>query len=98
MAALTSIALGVSTAAGIGQVVTARRNAREQRERLRRQETAAREAAKLDTRRDDTGADVELGSQDITEGDAVAAPVQQERRKRSGQILGGVGNSARVGL
>lgn len=98
MAALTSLVLGLSAAVGVGQAVDARKRAKEQKARLARQETAAREAAKLDTTREDTGADVELGTQDITEGDVVAEPVDAQRKRRSGQVLGGVRSSQRVGL
>ncbi len=99
MAALSSLAIGLSAAAGVGQAVTAAKSAKEQRARIRRQEEAAKAAAALRETREDTGAEIELGSENVEE---------EGRRKRRAALrsaaggplgnVGGLGASGAVGL
>ncbi len=99
MAALSSLAIGLSAAAGVGQVVTAAQAAKAQKARIREQEEAAKAAAALRETREDTGAEIELGSDNIEE--------EGRRRRRASRRrasvsplgkVGGLGASGAVGL
>ncbi len=99
MAALSSLAIGLSAAAGVGQAVTAAKSAKEQRARIRRQEEAAKAAAALRETREDTGAEIELGSENIEE--EGRRKRRAARRNAAGGPLGnvgGLGASGAVGL
>ena len=102
MAAFTSIALGAAAAAGFAWTVTAinaaKKNARRQEAALRQQEISAREAAKKQTTRDDTGARVRLGTDDPN---SVRKGSNRAKESRSGAVsgaVGGVSASKRLGV
>ncbi len=99
MAALSSLAIGLSAAAGVGQALTARQAAKSQRARIREQEEAAKAAAALRETREDTGAEIELGSDNIEE--EGRRKRRNARRVAAGGPLGnvgGLGASGAVGL
>ncbi len=99
MAALSSLAIGLSAAAGVGQALTASKAAKAQEARIRRQEEAAKAAAALRETREDTGAEIELGSANVEEEDRRSN--RAARRRASGSPLGsvgGLGASGAVGL
>lgn len=103
MAAVTSILIGAAAVAGVAgtalQVNESRRNARQQREQLAQQETEARNAAALETTREDTGATVKLGSRDASTG--TRRTTGQQTTARTGTVsnsVGGLGASASLGL
>ena len=102
MAAFTSIALGASAAAGIAgtiaQVNAAKQNARKQAAALRQQEISAREAAKKQTTRDDTGARVRLGTDDPNSMRKGSNRVQGSRSGAVSGAVGGVSASKRLGV
>ncbi len=99
MAALSSLAIGLSAAAGVGQVVTSAQAAKAQRARIRSQEEAAKAASALRETREDTGAEIELGAENVEE--------EGRRKKRAARNrgaanplgnVGGLGASGAVGL
>lgn len=96
---LATIALATSAAAGVKSARDASKARKEQQARLAQQQLEAREAAKLREVREDTGAEVLLGSSNKRTGSRTDAP--KRRTVARGSALGGAGGlstSKRIGL
>lgn len=99
MPVFTSIVIAaVSAAVGIASVLESKKQAKSQRRAQQKAETEAREGAALKSTREDTGADILLGSADrdktgkpLKTSDTTKAPV-------ANSVLGGVSTTQRVGL
>lgn len=99
MAAITAMVAGAAAAAtavsGIAQNNALKRQGRRQEAQMRKQETAAKEAAKLDTTREETGADVQLGTTDTPARKKAAGTA---KRKAVGGVLPANTPSKRIGI
>lgn len=102
MAAVSTLIAGVSAAVGIGSAVTQKKEAKKTRQRqeaeLEQQETETREAAALQTRREDTGAEVQLGVEEEDTPRIANAPVRRSGRRTTSPLGGLSGAAQRVGL
>ena len=112
MAGFTSIVLATAAVAGVATSVMSAnkqrksdkenaRRLREQRERaIKQQKEAARERAELAANRDDTGAQVKLGTDDAGKsGKTKVSQVKGSSRQGSvGSSIGGVSPSSKLGL
>ena len=93
---LAAIALGISAASGVATAVDARKNRKETAARLAQQKVEAREAAKLDAAREDTGAEVVLGS--ASEEDRRRKAADAPAARTATRPVGGLSASDRLGL
>ena len=94
---LAGIALAVSAASGVAQATTARKSRKDQERRLKEQEERAKAAAALQTTRENTGAEVLVGSEDRDQ-DVVEGKTRVPRTRKSKLSVGGLPTSKRVGL
>jgi hypothetical protein len=95
---LATIALGVSAASGIANVVDARKARKEQTARLNQQRIEAKEAASRREVQEDTGADILLGTD---QGTTTTGTAQKRRTPKRTSVLGtagGLGTASRIGL
>lgn len=90
---MMAVGMALSAASGVAQYTQAEKAAKAQEDELKRQETIARNAAKADVRREDTGADIAIGVDDEEQLEVGAA-----KTKKKGQVLGGVSTSKRIGI
>ncbi len=97
--ALTAVALGISAATGVSQASEAKRNRKKQEARLKKQEEEARAAAALENTRTETGADVELGAENLEadERRRIRAKATRSRTSPLGTV-GGLGGAGALGL
>lgn len=103
MVAISSIIAAASVAAGIGSAAKASSDARKARKAqaaaLAQQKLEAKEAAALSLKREDTGADVIVGTDNETANVAADTVSAEDKKKsRSATPLGGVKASRTVGL
>lgn len=100
---LATIAIATSAVAGISQAKEARDTRKEQQRRLEQQQKEARDRARaraeLRDTREDTGAEVQLGTDDTTPSRTIATQDRGRRRTRRSGLsnIGGL-TSSRVGL
>lgn len=103
MVAISTLIAAASVAAGLGSAAKASLDAKKARKQqeanLAKQETKAKEAAALNLARDDTGADVLLGTEDpTTTVGATSTSTATTKKSRAAAPLGGVSAAAKVGL
>ena len=103
MPALPAIASVASAAAAVAGVVVShrgvqqqRRAAKKQEQRFKEQQDAAREAARLESTRTDTGARVRLGS--AQDGEKRRGTQAQQRTGTVANVIGGLGTQDRYGI
>lgn len=80
----------LSALAGIASVANARSARKRQEAAMRRQETTAKEAAKLDTTNEDTGADIALGTESPASVAGLEVARTSRNRQRKTSPVGGV--------
>ena len=96
MAVLTSLAAAAaaaSAAAGVSGVMQQRKQRKAAERAAKRQETAAREAAALETAVSTTGADIELGAAD----EETETGTKRKSRQLSSSVLAGGVTASSVG-
>ncbi|ANS06229.1 hypothetical protein HOR19_gp36 [Phage MedPE-SWcel-C56] len=101
MAALTTIIAAAGLAASAGSAVSARKTAKKNRQlqenQLAQQKLEAKEAAALESKREDTGAKILIGT-DETSSDITSTNSTATVKRKTGSPLGGLGAASRVGL
>ena len=91
MAVFTALALGAAALAGAGSAISARNQRKDAAKEAKKAEARAKEAAALESTMADTGANVQIGTDDPVNGDRT-----KRRQARTVLPVGGV-SAARVG-
>ena len=97
MAVLTALAIGAAAAAGAGAYSSSRRARKDAEKEAKRQQTAAKEAAALESAQSETGANIEIGTDD-PDSSASGGRTRRRTTRASGLPVGGVSASGVGGL
>ncbi len=95
---LATVALGLSAATAAAQTLDARKTRKETNRRLAQQTLEAKEAAKVETTQEDTGAEIVLGSADADERKRRKTTATASDASTGSTPFGGLSASSKVGL